>query len=110
MRLLCAYVHDDMDGLVTLDPEGERPLPVPGAGGRMSPADVRAVMARTIPVSADWFSGEFESHRPPVEWAEHPMLGDLLVLRQPVRDGESQAVAVGSRSLRLDAELGLVRE
>lgn len=110
VRLLCAYVHDDMDGLVTLDPEGERPLPVPGAGGRMSPADVRAVMARTIPVSSDWFRGEFESHQPPREWQEHPMLGDLLVLRQPVRDGESQGVAVGGRSLRLDAELGLVRE
>jgi CRISPR-associated endonuclease/helicase Cas3 len=113
VRLLCVCVHDGADGAdgaVTLDPEGQQPLPVPGAGGRMSPADVRAVMARTIPVSSDWFRGEFESHRPPVEWAEHPMLGDLLVLRQPVRDGQPQAVPVRGRSLRLDAELGLVHE
>ena len=110
VRLLCVYAHDSTGNTVTLDPEGQQTLPLPGAGGRMRPTDVRAVMARTIPVSADWFRGEFESHRPPVEWAEHPMLGDLLVLRQPVRNGQTQSVPVRSKSLRLDAELGLVRE
>jgi CRISPR-associated endonuclease/helicase Cas3 len=38
------------------------------------------------------------------------MLGDLRVLRQPVSLGAAQAVKVGSKSLRLDEDLGLVRQ
>ncbi|MDX3241681.1 CRISPR-associated helicase Cas3' [Streptomyces sp. ME18-1-4] len=106
VRLLCVYVH--ADGAVTLDEDGSRPLP--GAdGGTLAPADVRAVMARTIPVNADWFKGELDHHRVPDQWSEHPLLGDLVMLRQPMADGRVQPVSVGSKSLYLDRELGLVR-
>jgi CRISPR-associated endonuclease/helicase Cas3 len=37
------------------------------------------------------------------------MLGDVRVLYQPVRDGEPQPVGVGSRTMHLDDDLGLVR-
>ncbi|MEX3105997.1 MULTISPECIES: CRISPR-associated helicase Cas3' [unclassified Streptomyces] len=106
VRLLCAYRH--ADGRTTLDPEGTETLP--GTGGDvLTPAGVRAVMARTMPVNADWFKGELEHHRAPDEWSEHPRLGDLVVLRQPVADGQVQPVTVVKKSLRLDPELGLVR-
>ncbi|MFI6019032.1 CRISPR-associated helicase Cas3' [Streptomyces sp. NPDC051287] len=105
VRLLCVYAHHN--GTTTLDPAGSRQLP--GLDGPLSVADVRAVMGRTIPVNADWFRGEREAHLPPVQWAEHPLLGDLVVLRQPVSQGRVQPVRVGGKSLRLDPDLGLVR-
>jgi len=106
VRLLCAYRHDD--GRVTLDPQGTEPLP--GTGGEaLTPAGVRAVMARTMPVNADWFKGERDLHKAPDEWSEHSLLGDLMVLRQPVTDGKVRPVTVVGKSLRLDSELGLVR-
>jgi CRISPR-associated endonuclease/helicase Cas3 len=108
VRLLCAFAQDG--GEATLDVDGEVPLPGPGADGRMAVDDVRTVMGRTIPVNAEWFRGERDRYRPPVMWEEHPMLGDLLVLAQPVAAGVAQPVTVGGKQVRLDAELGLVRE
>ncbi|MGG2466070.1 helicase-related protein, partial [Streptomyces sp. RGM 3693] len=106
VRLVCVYAH--ADGTTTLDPEGTRPLP--GWGSALTPADVRSVMGRTIPANADWFRGELTTHRVPDEWAEHPLLGDLVMLRQSFVDGQVQPVRVGSKSLYLDADLGLVRQ
>ena len=76
----------------------------------MQVGDVRAVMGRTIPVRADYFRGEDGNHQPPAGWSDHPMLGDLVVLRQPVSDGQVQAVKAGGKRIWLDGELGLVRE
>ncbi|GGM23213.1 CRISPR-associated endonuclease/helicase Cas3 [Streptomyces fumigatiscleroticus] len=105
VRLLCVYMH--AGGAVTLDEAGTRP--VPGIDEPPTPAEVRAVMARTIPVQATWFAGEREAHRVWGAWAEHPLLGDLVVLRQPVVGGVVQPVTVAGRRLHLDGELGLVR-
>ncbi len=109
VRLLCAYVQQD--GRVTLDVEGHRPLPEAAADdGTVPVAAVREVMRRTIPVRADWFrKADQQSLAPPASWAQHPMLGELRVLRQPVRAGAAQAVQVGKFTLRLDEDLGLVR-
>lgn len=106
VRVLCLY--EQTDGTLTLDAAGERGLPRPGAHGRMAVADVRTVMSKTVPVRAELFKGEPEAHQPPAEWSEHPMLGDLVVLKQPVCEGKSQPVQVGKRQVRLDDELGLV--
>lgn len=109
VRLLCAYVQQD--GRVTLDVEGERLLPEAGLDGTMPVSSVREVMRRTVPVRADWLAGaDCGSFAPPESWAEHPLLGDLRVLRQPVLSGRVQAVKVGDRTLRLDDDLGLVRK
>jgi CRISPR-associated endonuclease/helicase Cas3 len=109
VRLLCAYAHED--GLLTLDAEGKQPLPEASEDGKVPASDVRQVMRRTIPVRAGWFrDADSDSVSPPSSWAEHPMLGDLRVVRQPVRGGEAQAVKVGDKTLRLDPDLGLVRE
>jgi CRISPR-associated endonuclease/helicase Cas3 len=108
IRLLCVYEHPD--GTVTLDAGGGDPLPAPAADGRMAIDAVRHLMGKTIPVRGDWFRGEEEAHRPPGAWADHPLLGDLVVLAQPVRDGLVQAVRAGGKRLWLDEELGLMRE
>ncbi|MER6721425.1 CRISPR-associated helicase Cas3' [Streptomyces halstedii] len=108
VRLLCAYAQED--GRLTLDAEGTQPLPEATRDGRMPAPAVRQVMRRTIPIRADWFrDAEPDSLSPPASWAEHPMLGDLRVLRQPIRQGRAQAVKVGDKALRLDHDLGLVR-
>ncbi|MFD7923507.1 CRISPR-associated helicase Cas3' [Streptomyces sp. NPDC059740] len=108
VRLLCAYAQED--GRLTLDAEGEQPLPEASKDGRMPASSVRQVIRRTIPVRADWFrDAEPDTLSPPSSWAEHPMLGDLRVLRQPVRQGKAQAVKVGDKVLSLDQDLGLVR-
>ncbi|MFB8020828.1 CRISPR-associated helicase Cas3' [Streptomyces rubiginosohelvolus] len=109
VRLLCAYVQDG--GQLTLDAEGRQPLPEMPEDGRMPAPHVRLVMRRTIPVRADWFrEAEPAAFCPPASWVEHPVLGDLRVLRQPVQQGRAQAVEVGGRMLRLHQDLGLVRE
>lgn len=108
VRLLCAYVQDD--GRVTLDIQGARPLPEASRNGRMPAEAVREVMRRTIPVRADWFrDADPDSTGPPESWKDHPMLGDLRILRLPIERGTVQAVKIGDKSLCLDADLGLVR-
>ncbi|WP_371787906.1 CRISPR-associated helicase Cas3' [Streptomyces griseoaurantiacus] len=108
MRMLCAYVHED--GRTTFDLAGVELVPDPGVKERLPATAVRAVMRRTVPVSADWFVGvDPEALAPPPSWADHPMLGDVRVLYQPVRNGEPQPVAVGGRTVHLDDDLGLVR-
>ncbi|MFD8690763.1 CRISPR-associated helicase Cas3' [Streptomyces sp. NPDC059651] len=108
VRLLCAYAQED--GQLTLDAEGKEPLPEANKDGRMPAPDVRQVMRRTLPVRADWFrDAEPDALSPPSSWAEHPMLGDLRVLRQPIHQGMAQAVKVGNKTLSLDKDLGLVR-
>ncbi|OKI31575.1 CRISPR-associated protein Cas3 [Streptomyces sp. CB03578] len=108
VRLLCVYVHPG--GRVTLDAEGEVLLPAADLAAALSVSDVRQVMGRTIAVRADWFrDATGVDLAVPEGWAEHPMLGDLVVLRQPVRDGLVGRVTVGSRQIWLDGELGLCR-
>ncbi|MFI1884413.1 CRISPR-associated helicase Cas3' [Streptomyces jumonjinensis] len=111
VRLLCAYVQEN--GRLTLDLAGREPLPDPDKeeGMKVPAAAVRAVMRRTIPVAADWFKGgeAEELVKPPGSWEGHPMLGDVRVLYQPVRNGTAEAVTVGGRTLHLDTDLGLVR-
>lgn len=109
VRLLCVYQHENGADL-TLDSAGKQPLPKPDSQGRMALSDVRKLMSRTIPVRADWFKGCADEHQVPKGWLEHPMLSELLMLRQPVQaGGVVQPVLVGAKRLWLDEQLGLVR-
>ncbi|MFF6956158.1 CRISPR-associated helicase Cas3' [Streptomyces sp. NPDC008317] len=106
VRLLCLYAQPD--GTLTLDVDGELSLPKAGEDGRIAIPDVRTVMGKTIPVRADLFRDDWSAHQPPPAWMDHPMLGDLIVLEQPVHHGVAQEVAVGKRRMWLDPDLGLV--
>ncbi|GAA4781669.1 HD domain-containing protein [Streptomyces ziwulingensis] len=109
VRLLCAYVQQD--GRVTLDLEGEHLLPEAASDGRFPVSSVRQVMRRTIAIRSDWVKeADPESVAPPRSWTEHPMLGELCVLHQLVQGGTAQAMKIGGKTLRLDKDLGLVRE
>ncbi|WP_327713739.1 CRISPR-associated helicase Cas3' (plasmid) [Streptomyces sp. NBC_00464] len=107
VRLLCVFEQES--GGVTLDLVGDVPLPGPGGDGRMSIEAVRAVMKRTVPVRADWFSPSAVEFAVPEVWAGHPFLGELVVLRQAVVGGEVRPAVVLGKAISLDAELGIVR-
>lgn len=108
VRLLCVYRQED--GQETLDVEGRWPLPTAAVGGKLAVSDVRQVMGRTVPVSEDWFrDADRADLDPPASWADHPLLGDLVVLRQPALDGQTGSVAIGKHRIWLDEELGLRR-
>jgi CRISPR-associated endonuclease/helicase Cas3 len=108
VRLLCAYVHGN--GVRSLDPAGAVALPEPGEGAGLSADAVRTVMRRTVPVNSDWFTGaDPDAVSPPSSWADHPLLGDLRVLYQPVHGATVGAVTVAGSSLRLDEDCGLER-
>ncbi|WP_370422416.1 CRISPR-associated endonuclease Cas3'' [Streptomyces sp. QH1-20] len=91
VRAVCVYVQprdasaaDEVGGsggeVVTLDPEGA--VVVPGAArGRLSGAEVRAVMRKSVPLPGSWFRQRDEEQELWPAWAEHPVLAELAVLR-----------------------------
>lgn len=107
VRLLCVYEQED--GRIMLDLLGKVKLPEPGKDRRIPVDGVRAVMRRTIPARADWFPLGRDDLGVPPGWEDHPLLGELVVLRQSVVDGRVRPVDVNGKSLHLGDELGLVR-
>jgi CRISPR-associated endonuclease/helicase Cas3 len=109
VRVVCCYRQPGSDGKLTLDPQGETGLPEPDAHGRFSAAQVRAVMARTIPVSATILAGRGAATDVPKSWMENPWLAELVLLpHQQDRAGVWRGPTVGRTTFRLDDRLGLV--
>jgi CRISPR-associated endonuclease/helicase Cas3 len=101
-RLLPCYLRDD--GRAALDRAGAQLLP---DGDRLRTADVRHVLAHTVPVPPAWVAAGTHRHHPPASWARHPLLGDLVLLPAPA--GEPHHVEqFGRYGLRMDDDLGLV--
>jgi CRISPR-associated endonuclease/helicase Cas3 len=100
-RVLACYRH--ADGRVTLEPDGTRPLP---HGPNLRPADIRAVLERTLPVPEAWVAARGPEHRGPEAWQQHPLLAGVVLLEHdPYRP---HPVRIGHHMLRLDGELGLL--
>ncbi|WP_414167045.1 CRISPR-associated helicase Cas3' [Streptoverticillium reticulum] len=102
VRAVCVYVQPG--DTVTLDPEGE--LAVPGAGGgRLSGADVRAVMRRSVPLRGDWLAQRGTEQDPWPGWAARPVLADLAILRMTRACGPTGDVnwscRVGDRTISI---------
>jgi len=112
VRLACC--HADSDGNRYLDEACLHPLPAghPGRDGRIrfSAADVRAILAESVPVPANWLMGTGPEHDPPEAWQDSPWLRDLKILESTAAAGEASAEPRRPGvTLRLDEELGLVR-
>lgn len=107
VRVVCCYVDDT--GRRWLDTECTRPLPERGSGDgrRFTRDDVRAVLGESIPVRATWLAGRGTETDPPESWRDSPWLRDVVLLSHRLSDGENAEVAVGHRTFRLDAQLGL---
>ncbi|WP_236700336.1 hypothetical protein [Allosalinactinospora lopnorensis] len=90
LRLLPVWRRD---GAFHLHPHGTARLPeAPPAGARPSPAAVRTVMEHSIPVRpAGW--QEAVAVDPPDWFADHPTLGNVLVV--PFRDAVEPTVIPG---------------
>ncbi|MFD9637369.1 CRISPR-associated helicase/endonuclease Cas3, partial [Streptomyces violascens] len=89
---------------LSLDRDGALPLET---GHPLRPADVRAVLERTIAVPAAWIA-QAQAPAVPAAWAEHPLLAELTLL---VHDADHPGpVRCGSHLLYVDPDLGLVHE
>ncbi|MFD5081675.1 CRISPR-associated endonuclease Cas3'' [Kitasatospora sp. NPDC058406] len=86
---------------LTLDAAGEHPLPVTG---RPTAAQVRAILQRTLPAPRAWIPYVPVFNAAPPAWRDHPLLADIVLL-----PGEGFH-RFGESRMRIDPELGLVRE
>ncbi|MFF9378182.1 HD domain-containing protein [Streptomyces griseoluteus] len=95
VRVLPCYQQPD--ATLTLDPAGQDPLP---DGSRLSPAQVRRVLQRTVPVPPAWTAGLPQQPQPawPDVWQTHPLLSGLvpLVHTPSPRQAPDPAPAAGS--------------
>ncbi|MFE6304644.1 CRISPR-associated helicase Cas3' [Nocardiopsis sp. NPDC057823] len=108
VRVLCCY--RDPHGGLWLDAGLTRRLPEVGADGRMDGDDLRAVMARTIPMRAthDTEPPLAEANRVPKGWEDDYHLHDLVLLVHPVdADGRAGEALLGDRRLFLHPDNGL---
>jgi CRISPR-associated endonuclease/helicase Cas3 len=101
-RLLPCYLRED--GRAALDRAGVHVLP---SSGPLRTADVRHVLAHTVPVPPAWVAARTHRHHPPQAWTQHRLLGDLVLLPAPAGD-LGHVEYFGRYGLRMDDDLGLV--
>ncbi|MEU4648701.1 MULTISPECIES: CRISPR-associated helicase Cas3' [Nocardia] len=103
-RVVCCYT--DSVGAQWLDPECTVALPVPFHGrDRLTPAQVKAVLAKSIPVPGTWTRNLAVTNQPPAGWSKHPLLRRIALL---TATGPAAAMQLGARECILDQDLGLV--
>ncbi|MDN3355835.1 CRISPR-associated helicase Cas3' [Actinomadura sp. DC4] len=102
-------VHRDVSGARFLDPDHESPLPESGNGvdGRFTRVDIAELLAETIPVPENWVRDRAADNQPPERWETSPWLRELVLLPH---DPDDTGALIGGRYLRLDVEVGLIRE
>lgn len=102
-RLVCCFI--DADGRQWLDPERRQPLP---DKDRYSTADVRAVLAESIPVPVNLLEDYEAPHPLPSSWQENAWLNELRALWFRLSPEGTAPVEYGKRRAWLDPDLGLV--
>jgi CRISPR-associated endonuclease/helicase Cas3 len=91
-------------GTWTLDPDGRHPLP---DKLRLTPRDVRSILAHSLPVPAAWVTRPSPRTTPPASWQRHALLAGTILLRiDPYHPNE--LATTSQFELRMDRELGLV--
>ncbi|MFI0990659.1 CRISPR-associated endonuclease Cas3'' [Streptomyces exfoliatus] len=91
-------------GTWTLDPDGQRPLP---DKPRLTPGDVRSILAHSLLVPAAWVTRPHPRNQPPAGWQRHALLaGTILLPTDP--DHPNELHRFGHYELRMDPDLGLV--
>jgi CRISPR-associated endonuclease/helicase Cas3 len=102
-------VHRDANGVLWLDPNRRHRLPEKGSGrqGRFIRDDLAGLLMETIPVPERWVRDRNAEHNPPQTWEENTWLRELVLLPH---DSDGTGASIGGRTLRLDHDLGLVRE
>ncbi|WP_261569909.1 CRISPR-associated helicase Cas3' [Frankia gtarii] len=110
VRVICCFV--DVNGNHWLDRARRQSLPVRGSrpDGSFTTADVRAILAHSIPVAeGEWYRRrQQDAATLPTRWVDHTALRDLVLLPHPIdAAGGIRPADVGGRSFLLDPELGL---
>ncbi|MBU3063155.1 CRISPR-associated helicase Cas3' [Nocardia sp. NEAU-G5] len=101
------WCYTDTDNNHWLDPAHTVPLPEVGAGpnGRFAKDQVKAVLAKSIPVPGTWVAHPAEQNLPPKTWDTNPYLRKILLLIEET-DQPGRA-RLGTRWCGLDKDLGL---
>ncbi|WP_406220617.1 CRISPR-associated helicase Cas3' [Streptomyces decoyicus] len=109
-RILPIYCTPD--GKRWLDPACSHPLPLPAAGHKRLDRETVADLVRlTLQAPASYLPHQAEETYAPREWKRTPMARDLRLLPHPVTDQrEIRPFHCGGHTLRLDPDLGLVRD
>ncbi|MGO4612985.1 CRISPR-associated endonuclease Cas3'' [Nocardia sp. 2TAF39] len=104
-RVVCCFV--DAEGRRWLGADHTVAFPERGLGphGRLTDEQVKAVLAKSIPVPGTWMRGPMPENLPPAAWDKNPYLRKLLVLM--AYEGAGGAMRLGSRTCELSNELGL---
>ncbi|MBF6063508.1 CRISPR-associated helicase Cas3' [Nocardia terpenica] len=101
------WCYTDPDGTHWLDRAHTIPLPEHGAGpgGRFTKQQVKAVLAKSIPVPGTWVAHPVPDNVAPKTWDTNPYLRKILLLiEHPDRPGRA---VLGTRLCHLDDDLGL---
>lgn len=105
-------VYRDASGRTCLDAVCSHELPVPeGDRERLDREQIRTLVRHSLPAPAHYLpAGDPDTHAPD-EWRKTPTARELRLLPHTVHeDGTITPYTAGKRTLRLDDELGLVRE
>ncbi|MGW1373890.1 CRISPR-associated helicase Cas3' [Streptomyces sp. NPDC002446] len=97
-RAVCVYVQPG--GSVTLDAQGDVPVPGWQSNRRLSLEDVRAVVQQSVPLPGGWLRERGPDQQVPESWAKRAALRELSVLRmrRPTSD-DAWSCRVGDRSI-----------
>jgi CRISPR-associated endonuclease/helicase Cas3 len=106
LRVICCYL--DRAGSRYLDSQLRRPLPEPGADGRLTVDEVRQVLAETIPVRASLLADYMPAESVPTAWTTNAWLKDVVPVWFPADENGPPLVLFGQREVSLDPDLGLL--
>jgi CRISPR-associated endonuclease/helicase Cas3 len=101
------WCYADTEGTGWLDRRYTLQLPQRGVGpqGRFTKEQVKAVLAKSIPVPGPWMAHPAQENLPPDAWATNSYLRTILLLvEHPDRLGGAR---LGNRYCELDEDLGL---
>lgn len=107
-RVLPVY-HQPGDRL-TLDPGGAVDLPeLPTGTPRFTREQIGSVMSKTVPCAQRYLKARGAETNPPAAWERQPWLGDLILLPHRLSaEDRWTGPRIGTRTLTLDQDLGLV--
>lgn len=102
-RVLCVYAQPG--GAITLDPDGELPLPKAGRHGLTRDA-LAQVMDHVAPVPGRWLRDGTDGYPAPRGWDKQPVLREVVLVRMRAAPDGSWVCSDGTKTITV-SEVGL---
>ncbi|MCX4690706.1 CRISPR-associated helicase Cas3' [Kitasatospora purpeofusca] len=101
-RAVCVYAG--AGGELTLDVEGQVPLPGSAAGRTVGREAVVLIMQHTVPLPGRWLAGRSTENEVPASWRKRPMLADLVLLPMRQDANGRWTCRLGERGIEISDE------